>query len=157
VFWGARVLRAATCRRWPTDPLPVWLSYGPELDAPSAIPFSADLRDTPPSFNLSPASFAQLAMGCPNPSFNRGKSFRFRRQGPKICMSPHRKKIHAPNRQFHLTTVRPILHYPLQYQNGLFRIDKMTISPRIDQLALQVVGFSYSENRHFWCKKGYQP
>ena len=46
-----------------------WLSYGPELDAPSAIPFSADLRDTPPSFNLSPASFAQLAMGSPNPSF----------------------------------------------------------------------------------------
>ena len=68
MFGGARVLRAATCRGWLTDP--PWLSYGPELDAPSAIPFSADLRDTPPSFNLFPASFAQLAMGCPNPSFN---------------------------------------------------------------------------------------
>ena len=49
---------------------PPWLSYGPELDAPSAIPFSADLRDTPPSFNLSPTLFAQLAMGRPNPSSN---------------------------------------------------------------------------------------
>ena len=65
MFGGARVLRAATCGGWLTDP--PWLSYGPELDAPSAVPFSADLRDTPPSFNLSPASFAQLAMGCPNP------------------------------------------------------------------------------------------
>ena len=60
-------LRAATCCRWLTDP-PCW-NYGPELDATSAIPFSADLRDTPPSFDSSPTPFIPLAMGCPNPSF----------------------------------------------------------------------------------------
>jgi len=38
-----------------------------ELTHPSAILFSTNLRDTPPSFNLSPASFAPIGNGLSQP------------------------------------------------------------------------------------------
>ena len=69
---------------------------------------------------------------------------------------PIEKGTWFQNCQFGIVVVCPILYFFLQYLNWQLKTDRITIPPWIGPCSQEMVEFSCSKKRHFWCKKGHQ-